>query len=125
MSSIFLVTLCILKFHIVYNIDMNKEFIRNRIYSIRNANNISARNLSLELGMSSEYVNQLEGGRLNPSIDFLVNFCNYFNLSLSDFFDTKTNYPTKLKELIAELNKLNDEELDLIFKFATYLNSKK
>lgn len=118
-------TLCILKFHIVYNIDMNKEFIRNRIYSIRNANNISARNLSLELGMSSEYVNQLEGGRLNPSIDFLVNFCNYFNLSLSDFFDTKTNYPTKLKELIAELNKLNDEELDLIFKLATYLNSKK
>lgn len=104
---------------------MNKDFIRNRIYSIRNANNISARNLSLELGMSSEYVNQLEGGRLNPSIDFLINFCNHFDLSLSDFFDTKINYPTKLKELITELNKLNDEELGLIYELTRYFNSKK
>jgi len=104
---------------------MDKEFIRNRIYTIRNENNISARNLSLELGMSSEYINQLEGGRLNPSVDFLVSFCNYFNLSLSEFFDTNTKYPTRLKELVEQLNKLNNEELDIIFKLVNYLDSKK
>ena len=43
---------------------MDKEFIRNRVYKIRTNQNISARNLSLELGMSSEYINQLEGGKL-------------------------------------------------------------
>ena len=51
---------------------MEKDFIRNRVYQLRTSHNISARNLSLELGMSSEYINQLEGGKLNPSIDFLI-----------------------------------------------------
>lgn len=94
---------------------MEKEFIKNRVYQIRNANKISARSLSLELGMSSEYINQLESGRLMPSLDFLINFCDYFNLSLSDFFDTEVKYTIETKQIINELNKLSKDEVTLVY----------
>lgn len=93
---------------------MDKNFIKERINYIRTANKISARNLSLELGMSSEYINQLEGGRLTPSVDFIINFCDYFKISLSEFFDEGKKYPLEYKELIENLNKLNREELKVI-----------
>ena len=104
---------------------MEKDFIRNRVYQIRTSHNISARNLSLELGMSSEYINQLEGGKLNPSIYFLINFCAYFSISLSEFFDDGNKYPTKIKPVIDKLFQLNTDEFDLIDKLITILLVKK
>ena len=35
-----------------------KKFISNRFAVIRNAHNISARKLSIEMGQSTEYINQ-------------------------------------------------------------------
>lgn len=93
---------------------MNKNFIKERINYIRTSNKISARNLSLELGMSSEYINQLESGRLTPSVDFLINFCEYFNIKLSDFFDDEQKYPLEYQKLITNLNKLKKEEVEAV-----------
>lgn len=104
---------------------MDKEFIRNRVYEIRTSQNISARNLSLELGMSSEYINQLEGGKLTPSVDFLINFCSYFNISLSEFFDINNKYPMQLKPLIELLSKLNNEEFEVVYKLISMIVNNK
>ena len=41
---------------------MDKGFIKERYARIRLAHNISARRLSMELGQSSEYINQIETG---------------------------------------------------------------
>ena len=46
-----------------------KDFISKRIATIRNANNISARKLSIEMGQGSEYINQIENGRKMPSME--------------------------------------------------------
>lgn len=104
---------------------MEKEFIKNRVYQIRNSHKISARSLSLDLGMSSEYINQLESGRMSPSLDFIINFCEYFNLSLSDFFDDNTKYPLETKQFIQELNKLTKEEMSLIYSLLQTINKNK
>lgn len=104
---------------------MEKDFIRNRVYQIRSANKISARSLSLELGMSSEYINQLESGRLTPSLDFLISFCDYFNLTLSSFFDTEIKYSIETKQIIKELNKLTKEEIDLIYNLLQTISKNK
>lgn len=104
---------------------MEKEFIRNRVYEIRTSKKVSARSLSLELGMSSEYINQLESGRLMPSLDFLINFCDYFNLTLSNFFDNDIKYPTETNQLITEINKLSKEEFSLIFDLIKTINKNK
>lgn len=104
---------------------MEKNYIKNRVYYIRMAHKISARNLSLELGMSTEYINQLESGRLVPSLDFLINFCEYFGMTLGEFFDEGTAYPLETKKIVEELNKMTSEEIDLIYNLLLTINNKK
>jgi len=103
---------------------VEKDFIKERVYYIRNSKKISARNLSLELGMSSEYINQLESGRLTPSLDFILNFCDYFNISPSEFFDAETKYPIETKKIIEELNNLSQEDVTLILDLLKLVNKK-
>lgn len=94
--------------------NIDKFFIGKRVATLRNAKRISARSMSLELGQSSEYINQIENGRSMPSVEVLINICDYFEISLSDFFDTKTTYPLEYKDLLSELNKLDTFELEQI-----------
>ena len=94
--------------------NLDKFFIGKRVATLRNAKHISARSMSLELGQSSEYINQIENGRSMPSVEGLINICDYFEISLSDFFDTKTTYPLEYKDLLSELNKLDAFELEQI-----------
>lgn len=91
---------------------MEKEYIANRFASIRLAKNISARALSIGLGQSTQYINQIESGRKMPSIEGLVNFCDYFQITLKEFFDDDCEYLIQYKELFNYLNKLDTEELN-------------
>jgi len=91
---------------------MEKGFISKRFATIRSAKSISARALSIELGQSTEYINQIENGRKMPSIEGLFNFCDYFKISLKVFFDDEQNYPMQYKTLLSDLNKLDPDELN-------------
>lgn len=64
------------------------NFIRERIYQLREMNGISARELSLSLGYSSCYINKIENGNALPSITALLYICEYFDLSPKEFFGT-------------------------------------
>jgi len=75
------------------------------------ANKLSSRKLSVNLGKSTEYINQLENGRLNPSLEFVHEFCEFFNITLTEFFDADNAYPTRFKEIRRDLSRLNDEEV--------------
>ena len=77
-----------------------KKFISNRFAVIRNAHNISARKLSIEMGQSTEYINQIENGRKMPSMEGLFNFCDYFKITIGEFFDSTQIYPVQYKEII-------------------------
>ena len=106
--------------------DMEKiKFISKRVASLREAKKISARKMSLELGQSSEYINQIENGRSYPSIEGLINICEYLDISLSDFFDDKTQYPIQYKKLIQELNKLDSIELEKVIDMIKMITNKK
>jgi len=102
-----------------------KYFISNRFATIRNAHNISARKLSIEMGQSTEYINQIENGRKMPSLEGLFNFCDYFKITISEFFDVTQKYPVQYKEIINELNKLDSEELSHIKKNIEYITRNK
>ena len=51
---------------------------------------------------------------INLNIDFIINFCDYFKIALSEFFDEGKKYPLEYKELFENLNKLSKEELKVI-----------
>lgn len=103
---------------------MDKNFIKNRYAIIRNSHNISARKLSIELGQSTEYINQIENGKNMPSIEGLFNFCDYFNISITEFFEEEYKYPVEYKEIINYLNKLDKQELSLVTDLLNMLTKK-
>ena len=94
-----------------------KEYFSRKIANLRDSNNISARKLSQELLLGDNYINQIENKQSIPSIPNLKKICCYFNISLSDFFDDKTEYPIQYRELIEELNKLDTQELQKVIDF--------
>ncbi|MBQ8685787.1 MAG: helix-turn-helix transcriptional regulator [Clostridia bacterium] len=104
---------------------MDKKFVQNRYATIRLAHNVSARKLSLELGQSTEYINQIENGKNMPSLEGLFNFCEYFGVTLGEFFEQEYAYPIEYKKLIQELNKFDALELKQILDLVTLINSKR
>lgn len=104
---------------------MDKKFVQNRYAVIRLAHNVSARKLSLELGQSTEYINQIENGKNMPSLEGLFNFCEYFGITLGEFFEEEYAYPVEYKKLVQELNQLDAFELNTILELVRMLNAKR
>ncbi len=101
---------------------MDREFIKDRYAKIRLAHDISARRLSLELGQSTEYINQIENGKNMPSVEGLLNFCNYFDISVGEFFEDKFNYPVEYAAIIDELNKMDALAIKQVYELLKLIN---
>ena len=66
---------------------MEESYIAKRITQLRMARNISEYQMSLELGHSKSYIQSITSGKSKPSTQELFNIADYFNMSLSEFFD--------------------------------------
>lgn len=104
---------------------MDREFIKERYAKIRLAHNVSARRLSLELGQSTEYINQIENGKNMPSLDGLINFCNYFGITMGEFFEDRYNFPVEYADIIEELNKMDAMTVKHIYELLKIINRNK
>ena len=94
-----------------------KEYISKKVSKLRLAKGISARSLSFDLDQCENYINRIENQNSLPSIEALKKICDYFQITLSDFFDEKTEYPIQYRELLQELNKLDEQELEKVIEF--------
>lgn len=63
------------------------KFISNRIYQLRIEKDLSARELSLLLGMSSGYINKIENRKTMPSLQALFLICMFFDITPKEFFN--------------------------------------
>lgn len=89
-------------------------FIQDRIRYLRHSKNVSARELSLAIGQGHAYISQIENGLHLPSIEGLSYICDYFNISLADFFNNELEYPEIVKEVV-ELALTIDKDILLEF----------
>ena len=104
---------------------MDKKFIGDRYAKIRLAHGISGRRLSLELGRSTEYINQIENGRNLPSLEGLLNFCDYFHMSVGEFFEKDFAYPVQYDKIIKKLHKMDEVGLEVVYELLRLINSNK
>ena len=79
------------------------EFIRGRILELRLKNNLSERKLSEKLGYSPGYIGQISNGGNLPSLSALKEICNFFHVTLSEFFEGESEEENSLKNLLAKL----------------------
>ena len=88
-----------------------EQFIRERIGILRVQKNVSARDMSLSIGQSENYINMIENGRSLPSMTVFLYICDYFEIEPKDFFDTGNNQPAIIKDIVEELRKLEYDQL--------------
>ena len=91
---------------------MEVKEILSRIGYVRNLANLSAREVSLRIGMSPQYVAQLESGRIVLTVEKLLQILDVCNFPLDRFFSNN----------IAEYN--TDKELENLINLLPS-NSKK
>ena len=90
---------------------MDEQFIKQRIAKLRTDKNISARELSLQLGQSTGYINTIENGKSLPSMAMFLYICEYFKNTPQELFDEGNEYPKLIQEILKESKKLNKESL--------------
>lgn len=85
---------------------MDVNEILTRVGYVRNNANLSARELSLRMGMSPQYVAQIESGRIVLTVKKLLQILEICNFSVERFFSQNIeSYETdkELEELLATL----------------------
>ena len=93
---------------------MYENEFQTRLAQLREKIGVSARDMSLSIGQNPGYINNIETGKALPSMSGFFYICEYLQLSPKDFFDTDAKNPEKLNELIKDLKKLDDKQLDSI-----------
>ena len=93
---------------------MYENEFQTRLAQLREKKGVSARDMSLSIAQNPGYINNIETGKALPSMSGFFYICEYLQLSPKDFFDTDAKNPEKLNELIKELKRLDDKQLDSI-----------
>ena len=100
---------------------MEKKDFCNRLIELRMNKGVSARDMSLSLGQSASYINNIENGVNLPSMTVFFYICEYFGISPMEFFDTENNNPAKAKELLDAIKNLSSEQLEHLIAIAKAL----
>ncbi len=85
-----------------------------RLAQLREKKGVSARDMSLSIGQNPGYINNIETGKSLPSMSGFFYICEFLELEPKDFFDTNIKNPEKLNELISDLKKLDERQIESI-----------
>ena len=100
---------------------MEKADFIKRMVELRMNKGVSARDMSLSIGQSPGYINNIENGVNYPSMTTFFYICDYFGISPKEFFDTETSNPAKAHALLSAAQGLSDEQLDNLIAIAAGL----
>ncbi|MBQ2952310.1 MAG: helix-turn-helix transcriptional regulator [Clostridia bacterium] len=85
-----------------------------RIARLRTAKGVSARDMSLSIGQNTNYINHIENGKALPSMDAFLNICEYLGVTPSEFFDAGSRDPQRIRELTADLKRLDEQQFSIV-----------
>lgn len=90
---------------------MDRKAFSLRLSRLRTMKNVSARNMSISIGQSPNYINNIENGTNLPSMEMFFYICDYLGISEQEFFDMNNSNPTRLNKIIRNAKGLDDELL--------------
>ena len=104
---------------------MDLESFGERLAKLRTLKGVSARDMSLSIGQSANYINKIESNKSFPSMTAFFYICEYLEISQKDFFDESNVVPVKLNELVEDLKRLDDKALSYIVGIVKEMLGKK
>lgn len=93
---------------------MDKTEFSRRLTELRIQKGVSSRDMSLSIGQSPAYINNIENGVSYPSMTSFFYICEYLGITPRDFFDTATSNPSLANELVESAKGLNCHQLSCI-----------
>ena len=97
-------------------------FVPERIAQLRLQKNVSARDMSLSLGQAANYINSIENRKALPSMQSFFYICEYLGVTPQEFFDEGNACPVRLRELLDEAKRLDDNALVHLLALMRELN---
>ena len=97
---------------------IDADFISDRIAMLRTAKNVSARDMSLSLGQSQSYINNIENKKSLPSMQMFLYICEYLSITPEDFFTEDVDDPHLMNEVIDLLKTLSAKQLEMLMEIA-------
>ncbi|MBE6907968.1 helix-turn-helix domain-containing protein [Marasmitruncus massiliensis] len=90
---------------------MYEKFLSERIAKLRAIKKVSARDMSLSIGQNENYINHIENGKSFPSMQVFFYICEYLKISPKEFFDDGAENPALIKEVVEDLNTLDEKQI--------------
>lgn len=90
---------------------MDYDFIPKRITDLRIRKGVSEYKMSLDLGHSRSYIQNIASGRSKPSVEELLYICQYLNVTPRDFFDGSVEEPILIQKALDGMRALSDKDL--------------
>lgn len=97
---------------------MEQKVFIDRLVKLRMNKGVSARDMSLSIGQSEGYINNIENGVNFPSMTVFFYICDYFKITPMEFFDIDSNNPVKNKELLEATKNLSSDKLEHLIAIA-------
>lgn len=104
---------------------MEKSQFGTRLAKLRLNQGVSARDMSLSIGLSENYINGIENGKNYPSMTAFFYICEFLGITPQEFFDTESTAPTKANELLEIAKSLPTDQLDMLIGLAKGLKNSK
>lgn len=99
----------------VISLFTDKEF-QERLTELRLRKDVSAREMSRDIGQSDNYICNIENHHNLPSMSTFFYICDYLKVTPKEFFDLESRAPDRLSEITAKLKRLNPDQLALVSK---------
>ena len=97
---------------------IDADFISDRIAKLRTEKNISARDMSLSLGQSQSYINNIENKKALSSMQMFLYICEFLDVEPRDFFEEGVTSPGALNEAVTAFKPLSPKQLELMTALA-------
>ncbi len=101
-----------------------EDFFYKRLTALRMEKNVSARDMSLSIGQSENYINMIENKRSFPSMQGFFYICEYFDIHPKEFFDDGVEHPVQMHMVYEKLKRLDDKTyahiMQLVDDFLSY-----
>ena len=95
----------------------NKEAFALRLSKLRIKKDISARDMSLTLGQSPAYINNIETGLALPSMNSFFNICDFLEITPQEFFNYDNEDPKLKNTLYSEFDNLTPSQMQNLTSF--------
>lgn len=103
---------------IVEKIAQTRREFAQRLFELRSAKGVSAREMSLSLGQGSGYISNLENHHNLPSMTQFFAICEYLGITPASFFSFATPEEGDLAELAVIAKEMDPMDLELVLAIA-------